>query len=222
MDRRPIAARKLPIVISAAAWLARAGVTPNAISIVGMVSCIAAGLLLYSTSHWPEWSRWSYVLAACLIQLRLLCNMLDGMVAIECNKQSPVGELYNEIPDRISDAATLIGVGYAASSSPVLGFAAALLAILTAYIRAAAKVAGAPQDYRGPMAKQQRMALLTALCVFLGLAPSAWIAAARYETWTLSQMVLAIICVGCIITCLRRLLRAMSVLRVGSPAAPLR
>ena len=38
-----------------------------------------------------------------------------------------MGELYNEVPDRVSDAATLIGLGHAAEGWPVLGFLAAIL-----------------------------------------------------------------------------------------------
>jgi phosphatidylglycerophosphate synthase len=39
--------------------------------------------------------------------------MLDGMVALASCRDSKVGELYNEVPDRVSDAAVFIGVGYA-------------------------------------------------------------------------------------------------------------
>jgi phosphatidylglycerophosphate synthase len=40
--------------------------------------------------------------AAC-IQLRLLCNLLDCMVAIEGGKSAPTGALFNEMPDRFAD-----------------------------------------------------------------------------------------------------------------------
>ncbi len=87
--------------------------------------------------------------------------MLDGMVAVQSIAPSAVGELFNEIPDRISDFATLVGLGYASGGMPALGWLAAWLAALTAYIRAQGKVSGAAQYYQGPMAKPQRMALAT-------------------------------------------------------------
>ena len=46
-------------------------------------------------------------------QLRLTANMLDGMVALASGRASKVGELYNEVPDRVSDAAVFIGAGLA-------------------------------------------------------------------------------------------------------------
>src|SRR6478672_1892595 len=60
---------------------------------------------------------WAYrlcsVAGAVCVQLRLLANLLDGMVAVASNRTSKLGELFNEFPDRLSDAATLIGLGYA-------------------------------------------------------------------------------------------------------------
>ena len=47
------------------------------------------------------------------MQLRLLCNMLDGMVAVEGGKGSRTGEIYNEVPDRIADPLLLVPAGYA-------------------------------------------------------------------------------------------------------------
>lgn len=67
------------------------------------------------------------------VPLRLLANPYDGMVAMARRIASPVGELFNEVPDRASDGATLIGFGYAAGSNPLLGFIAAIFAIFLAY-----------------------------------------------------------------------------------------
>lgn len=217
-DRRPIAARNLPVFIAFARALAKAGVSANAISVFGMLCGIGAGAC-FALTDCAATSRWDtllFLLGAALIQLRLLCNMLDGMVAIESGKASPVGELYNEVPDRISDLATLIGLGYAAGSSVELGYLAGALAVLVAYVRAAARVAGAPQDYRGPMAKQQRMFLVTCAAVYAALAPAAWQAPVFLRGWTFTQAVLALICLGCVWTIGRRLTRAAGMLRAAT------
>ncbi len=120
-DRRPIAARRFAIFQQMAASLARAHVTANTISVAGMVCGLLAGICLYFTdSAGPLIARILWLAAAGLVQLRLLANMLDGMVAIASATASKVGELFNEMPDRISDAATLIGLGYAAGGSRLL------------------------------------------------------------------------------------------------------
>lgn len=216
-DRRPIAARDLRLFEGLAAWIAARRVSANAISVAGMICGIIAGAVFALTPHLPDWERTLWLAGAACVQLRLLANMLDGMVAIARATQSRVGELYNEVPDRVSDAATLIGLGYAALGEPWLGYVAALLAILTAYIRAVGKAGGAPSDFRGPMAKQQRMFLVTLAAVYLTLAPRPW----RFtwgpdDTWGVPAAALALIAAGAAVTCVRRLLGiAASLRRIG-------
>ena len=95
--------------------------------------------------------------ALVLMVARGFCNVLDGVMAIEVGAATRVGALYNEVPDRISDAAVLVGAGYAIGGVPVLGWAAALGAVFTAYVRVQAQVAGASADYRGFFGKPGRM-----------------------------------------------------------------
>src|SRR5262249_35083373 len=93
--------------------------------------------------------------------LRLLANLLDGLMAIEEGQQTAIGALYNELPDRLADGLFLAAAGYAAGW-PELGWISAVLAVSTAYVRAVGASLGFGQDYGGPMAKQQRMFVLTA------------------------------------------------------------
>ncbi len=199
-DRRPIAARKLSFFQNLAPKIAARGITANQISVAGAIAGVLGGSLLALTRFTPlPWSRALWLLAAACVQLRLTANLLDGMVAINSNTASAVGELYNEVPDRISDPATLIGLGYAAGAIPWLGWLAALLAVLTAYIRILGKSANAGTDFSGPMAKQQRMFVVTMLCLFIALTPAAW------QHWKPVEVALWIIILGSAITCARRL-----------------
>lgn len=172
-ERRPIASREHALSKRLASWLVHWGWTPNAISVVGMLAGILAGVA-FAFTPFPEGERLCFFAAALLMQLRLLCNMFDGMVAVQTGKASPVGELYNEVPDRVSDAAIFIGAGYAAGSLPELGYLAACVALFVAYVRAEGKVAGAHQEFCGPMAKPQRMFLLTVVALYCALTPHAW------------------------------------------------
>jgi phosphatidylglycerophosphate synthase len=203
-DRRPLATRNLGISRTLARWIAATGITPNAISVWGMVAGVLAGVALAGTAQFPDQGRWFWLAGAALVQLRLLANMFDGMVAIETGKTSPVGELFNEVPDRVSDPATLIGLGYAAGSHPAAGFAAACVALFVAYVRAMGKAAGVAQDFRGPMAKPQRMFFVTMVALWCGLTPAAW------QTWAgvgAPVWVLGLIVLGGVVTAVRRLAR---------------
>src|SRR5947209_4138786 len=133
-ERRPIAARDRAPAKLLAAWLARRAVSPNAISLTGMAAGATAGLA-FALTTFPDLTRWAFLAAALLVQLRLLANMLDGMVALQSGTGSPLGELYNEVPDRVADTAIFIGAGYATGSFPELGYLAACVALFVAYVR---------------------------------------------------------------------------------------
>ncbi|MHB1669575.1 CDP-alcohol phosphatidyltransferase family protein [Thiomonas sp.] len=126
-------------------------ITPNQISVFSVLVTLAGAVAVM-----VDPAAWSYVLLAALIPVRLLCNLLDGMVAVEGGRHSALGPLYNDIPDRISDALVMIAMGMACSA-PSLGWAAALFAVATAYVRLLGGALGLSQDYRGPLAKQARM-----------------------------------------------------------------
>ncbi|SRR5581483_9557220 len=208
-ERRPIGARSWRASQVAADALVRLGVTANSISIAGMLAGLVAGLALAGTSSLDGLAqRVTWLAGAGCIVLRLLANMFDGMVAIGSGKASRVGELYNEVPDRISDTATLIGLGYAAGGHPALGYLAALAAVFTAYIRAMGKAAGTGQDFGGPFAKPQRMWCVIGCAVYCGLAPAGW-----QPAFGLPAAVAAIVAVGGLYTALGRLRRIALKLR---------
>ena len=208
-DRRPIASRDRPVWQKAAGMLAKAGVSANAISIFGMVVGVAAGAALAATSLAtnPITERVLWLAGAAGIQLRLLANMLDGMVAIARREASPVGELYNELPDRVSDLAIIIGAGYANGGWPVMGYLAACVALLTAYVRAVGKAAGASDLFVGPMAKPHRMFALTIVSLAMAVLPAAAkpIGGSFHGSWP--AVGLALIILGGLVTIYRRLSR---------------
>ena len=145
-----------------------------------------------------------FLAAAVFIQLRLLCNLFDGMVAVEGGFKTKSGEIYNELPDRFSDAAILIGAGYALPASEYLhslGWLAAVLSIITAYVRALGSSTGTAQYFIGPMAKPQRMALLTVVCV--GMALLVFVG----KPVNLVHPALVLISAGCVLTIVRRVRR---------------
>ena len=211
-DRRPIRSRDAGLSKRIADRLVGWGCRANAISLLGMGFAVSAGGLLWVTSLTDRGAvggavwRMAWLGAAGLIQMRLLCNMFDGMVAIRSGRASALGELYNEVPDRFSDAAVLLGLGYAWGSSPAAGWAATAVALTVAYIRAVGKSAGVPQVFHGPMAKPQRMFAVTVAALWMGLTPLGW-GAWGSERWTVSvpTLTLWVVILGGLWTFVRRL-----------------
>jgi phosphatidylglycerophosphate synthase len=209
--RRPLKTRQRAWAQGLARLLTRAGIAPNAISVASLLFATGAGGCLGLTSGSTGSARlWLFLAAAACIQLRLLCNMLDGMVAIEGGRKTVFGEIFNDMPDRFADLVILVGAGYSISSftwGRELGWLAAVLAILTAYIRLLGASLGVPQYFLGPMAKPHRMALLTAACVF-----------SVFEEYfglrgQIMRLALILMVAGMLVTCVRRTSRIITDLK---------
>jgi Phosphatidylglycerophosphate synthase len=203
MDRRPLKTRERSWAKALASLLVRWRVRPNAISVFSVVFAIGSGAAFLASRNADGTSRVALLIAAAAgIQLRLVCNMLDGMVAVEGKMASKTGDIFNELPDRIADPLIIVPAGYAVirfySLGPTLGWCAGLLAVMTAYVRVLAGSVRAKQDFCGPMAKQHRMATLTFAAVVDAAAGYL-----RFRDYALTLALIAII-LGTIITMIRR------------------
>lgn len=176
-NRRPLKSRGSPIAKRLAARLAEGGASPDLISATSVAFAVLGGaLLLLGGQAVGPIRALPFLGAAICIQLRLLCNLLDGMVAVEHGAGSPAGPIWNELPDRLADVVLLAGAGYAAWCSHVsggleAGWICACLALTTAYVRELGRGLGFPADFSGPMAKPQRMAALTLAAVASAVEP---------------------------------------------------
>ncbi len=205
--RRMLATRNARWAGTLAERLAGAGVRPNAVSMAGVVFACASAMAFYASGGASREMRAALlVAAAACIQLRLLCNLLDGMLAVECGLRTPAGEIFNDLPDRVADVMILAGAGYAAREMPaaqILGWSAAVAALLTAYVRVLGGSLGLRQQFIGPMAKQHRMFVLTVVTVLAAL-----------EALTAGKARgipagLAVILVGSVLTAVRRTRRIL-------------
>tara|TARA_R110002072_G_scaffold276051_1_gene437280 strand:- start:7338 stop:7958 length:621 start_codon:yes stop_codon:yes gene_type:complete len=196
MERRPLKSRNTSWAKTLAKTIAGLGISPNFISVVSVVFSLF-GYLFYCYAS--KGSPLLLIAAAATIQLRLLCNLFDGMVAVEYNKKTPMGDVYNDLPDRIADVLFILGAGLYCKDlayATELAWLCSSLAIMTAYIRVLGTSIGTPTYFLGPMAKPHRMFLLTIASIaqpFLSTFPIIY-----YSLW--------IMMVGLVLTCLRRIL----------------
>lgn len=206
-NRRPLASRDTGWAQGVARRIAKTSLTPNQISMFSMVFAALAGASFFLAGNAEGSGRIAGLLVGGLCtQARLLCNLFDGMVAIEAGKKAPDGAFWNEFPDRVADMLILVGLGYGVGE-PALGWAAAGFAVLTAYVRELGRACGQPADFSGPMAKPHRMAAIT-IAAALSLFEPLW--NGRNEVLTIALWVVA---VGAAFTALRRSWRLVARLR---------
>lgn len=203
--RRPLKTRNRRWAQALARRLAAARVLPNQVSSASVVFAAGAGVLLaLSLGRTGETCEICLLAAAACVQLRLLCNMLDGLLAVEGGLGSPAGEIWNDLPDRIADPLVLVGAGLAVRALPAglaLGWLAALLALLTAYVRVLGGSVGLPQSFAGPMAKPHRMFAVTVGCI------ASAVESAFGRPPRALYLALSVVVAGSVVTVVRRTMR---------------
>ncbi len=209
-SRRPLKTRSTAWARALAGKLAAGGVTPNAISALSVVFAILGAAAWIAAARgglpWPA----AWIAGAACIQLRLICNLMDGMVAIEGGKKSATGDLWNEIPDRLADTVFLFCAGWAVGV-PWIGALAAWASVMTAYVRAMGASLTGIQDFCGPCAKPHRMAILTLAALITACEPL-WNGRGQ-----VMQAALVLIAAGTCLTIVRRTLRLAARLKEAKP-----
>lgn len=216
-DRRAIPQRSTTWAAKLADIMYAAKLTPNRVSVGSVIfAALGAAALIASALVTSDGARatWLVVAVVC-IPLRLLLNMLDGMLAVEKGLHTPTGDLFNEVPDRVADLLLLAAAGYATLGiwitealdwGVVIGWAAAAAAILTAYVRTLGAANGVGNFFAGPMAKPARMWVLVVASVASLFEP-------LFEARGLFLATgLVIILVGSVITVIMRLKRISAAL----------
>lgn len=119
--------------------LARAGITPNAITLVGTLGVVVAALVFFTSGGWFTGTM--------VIWFFVMLDVLDGAVARASGKTSAFGAVLDSTCDRIADAAIFGSLAwwFARHDQRWLLLAALLCLVLgsvTSYIRARAEAAG--------------------------------------------------------------------------------
>jgi CDP-diacylglycerol--glycerol-3-phosphate 3-phosphatidyltransferase len=147
------ATRLRPVV----AQLERHRVTPNQVSIAGVVFGASAGAVI---AFVPA-ALGTGLLVAALLAARLGCANMDGTLARR-RPADPVGGVSNELGDRAADLLMLAGfLPYIGSSTAAL----MLAATLPSWTALAVAAQGGSRSNAGPMGKTERCALVAVAAV---------------------------------------------------------
>ena len=147
-------ARLVPLVD----WLAKAGVTPDMVTLAAVPVAVLGGACLLLSPSVPA----LLIVVPLLVVLRLVLNLIDGNMARRTGKIHPRGELYNELGDRLADIAFLAPVAFLPGASPQIVLLGVLVGVMASYVGITARAAGGERIYRGILSKPGRMALLVA------------------------------------------------------------
>jgi len=147
--------------------LARAGFSPNAVTMLGVLVAAAAPALVW-LGVGREQSGWLW-LAVVACALSGLIDNLDGVVAVITGRTTRWGHVLDSVADRLSDCALLAAL-WLAGAAGVVVVAAGILTMIQEYARARAGVAGMSEV--GVVSVWERPTRIAVVAVFVGLA--AW------------------------------------------------
>ena len=213
-SRRPIGEAFRSTARFATALCVRLNIHPDAISYASVVAAAIAAVCFWKSGRYP----WMLLIAPLFCYLRLWFNMLDGMVALASGKASWRGEILNDLPDRVSDVVIFVGVAHSGWMHPLLGYWAAIFALLTAYVGMLGQAVGVQREFSGMMSKPWRMVALH-LGSWVTLASPWFLGAALHSVdFTFLDFACAAVVAGCLQTIAVRLKRIMAALRAKSAA----
>jgi CDP-diacylglycerol--glycerol-3-phosphate 3-phosphatidyltransferase len=146
--------------------LARAGVTPDAVTLTGTLGAVASAAFLIGTGH-LFWGAFA-------VTLFVLLDMLDGALARARGGGSVFGAVLDSTGDRAADAAIFGGLvwWYAGAGDNrllvLLALLCLVLGVLTSYVKARAEGVGIPCDV-GIVERTERLILVLVGTGFTGL-----------------------------------------------------
>lgn len=207
-SRRPIPNMFRATANAAVRFCAKHDIHPDTVSYASVVAAFIAAACFYFSGRQP----WMLLAGPVFCYVRLWCNMLDGMVALETGKASTRGEVINELPDRVSDVVIFIGVAHSGLCMVELGYWAAILSVMTAYVGTLGQAVGAGRTFNGVMAKPYRMVVLhvAAWAMFVVIASGTELT--LFGRLTLLDAGLICVIAGCLQTMVVRLRRVLHAL----------
>jgi CDP-diacylglycerol--glycerol-3-phosphate 3-phosphatidyltransferase len=153
--------------------LAQTRLTPTALTVSGVLLCVAASVLVFFENHNEYLFYW---LGAAVFVLGSVLDILDGALARAGGKSTPFGAFIDSTTDRIGEAFMLGAIGLVFSrqeNDVALAFAFAAVAgsFLVSYTRARAEALGLKGDV-GFGSRVERVVII-AVALFLG--PWGWL-----------------------------------------------
>jgi len=137
--------------------LAKAGVTPNQITVVGLLISLAGAYLFY---------RGEQLTAAVVLLVGSLIDALDGTLARLTGKTSRFGAFLDSTFDRISDGAVLFGIALGNLVDWRVAFIAFMGSYLVSYERCRAELAGSGRLAIGIAERAERLLIIIITALF--------------------------------------------------------
>ncbi|MEM3550209.1 MAG: archaetidylinositol phosphate synthase [Candidatus Bathyarchaeia archaeon] len=131
----------------------KAGLTPNAVSFIGIVFAFFSALVY-------AMGRVILPLAAALLLFSGYCDVLDGAIARICNMATPMGGFLDSLLDRYADSAVFIGILLSGLCNFLWVSMALVGSLLVSYTRARAESINIKMESVGIAERAERIIII--------------------------------------------------------------
>jgi CDP-diacylglycerol--glycerol-3-phosphate 3-phosphatidyltransferase len=165
--------------------LAAVGVTPNALTLAGVLGNAGAAYLA---------ATGEFLAAGIVMLIASSLDLLDGALARATGKATDFGSVFDAVMDRVSEGAVLFGLLYYFSDrggreEELLIFAAVTTSFLVSYARARAELVGVPMR-EGLFGRAERVLLLGIGLIVDQVTIALWVLALAAGATVLQRLVL--------------------------------
>lgn len=144
------------IVVTGVKPLARIGLTPNMVTILGVVASIGSCYFYITWRGTPI----AIFYAGLLVLFSGFLDAIDGVLARTTGKVSPFGGFFDSVADRYSDAIVLSGIIISCVVDPLIGFSALIGSLMVSYARSRAEAENVNMSGVGIAERAERMILI--------------------------------------------------------------
>ena len=165
--------------------LAKAHISPNALTLMGVLGAAGAATLL---------ARGQFLAGGIVVLAAGALDILDGALARATGQVTRFGAVFDAVMDRVSEAAVLFGLLYyytdrGAREESLLIFAALAGSMLVSYIRARGEILGIPIR-EGLFTRAERVIIIGVGCMIDQVRIALWILAVLANLTALQRLYL--------------------------------
>ncbi len=141
----------------------KAGLTPNHISLIGVLLASLSGIIYWISGRMPETNLKLTLtfLAPTIFLLSGFCDALDGVLARTYGKSTVFGGFLDSLLDRYADSVVYFGLVMGGWCEVSWGTAALIGSLLVSYVRAKSEAAGVDMETIGLAERAERIIIIS-------------------------------------------------------------
>lgn len=129
----------------------RAGLTPNACSLLALLGALGAGVAFYFGQ---------ILIGVLMVAANAVFDAIDGAIAREMNIASKKGDFLDHVLDRYADIFIITGIFAGGAASWEVGVFALIGVLMSSYLGTQAQAVGVGRFYGGIMGRADRLLLM--------------------------------------------------------------